>query len=493
MGDLALEQLQDLAKQGSMSAMDDLLMIGSPKAARALAELAGSDDAATAEAAAWRVAATLTQEEVLAELIDDPVTFVSEDADRDYAWLTESGHFPPSPSVTRLVSRIARLIHLTSKNNLPDPLPKLHPAISAPLCGVTCQRLQDVRRQRIPRELVTAANRALGRDVFVWDAGKFRADYSKEATRLAPGGVLRAPRLGTTLELVASPPLAGTTRGELMIGMVSELAVSDAKAVAEGKVAEKIDAFLRAYVERTSCPAGTLAMLNATPVTIKLVLLHGLAADKAPSVEEWRAGHSRAFFGHRWVYVSARFLLVVLFGLSVCGWWDGVRGGQASVQAVVGTAIMLSVSYGMWRVVHVGRLGRGPWYARDVGLTTVFAPLRLLAELLELLRGRRPAPELLRSFLSLGFTPGLIFFSSVMLIRWLPLPVVVVVWAALVIGILARLLTIADGSREAPLRDVDMLVSAYRADEPDAGSVLRLIGYMKRSRLVEPPATAVDG
>ncbi|RCJ37309.1 hypothetical protein A6770_14330 [Nostoc minutum NIES-26] len=135
MGDLAVPALASLAANGSVEAMDDLLTIGTPDAAKALVPLLWQQDDRIAARAAWCLAALLHQPNVEEGLRDYSLTEEQRRADK-LNWIWQPFNEPASSAVPLIAGRIAYLIEKAPIEIAPTIPPALDPRLVIPLCSI---------------------------------------------------------------------------------------------------------------------------------------------------------------------------------------------------------------------------------------------------------------------------------------------------------------------------------------------------------------------
>ncbi|MBW4625596.1 MAG: NACHT domain-containing protein [Brasilonema octagenarum HA4186-MV1] len=143
MGDLAVPALAFLAANGSVEAMDDLLTIGTPEAAKALVPLLWQEDESKAGRAAWRLAALLHQPNVEDVLRDYTLTEEQRRADKlDSIW--EPFNEPANSALPIIAGRIAYLMEKAPIETAPATPPALDPRLVIPLCSIQLVREMDL-------------------------------------------------------------------------------------------------------------------------------------------------------------------------------------------------------------------------------------------------------------------------------------------------------------------------------------------------------------
>lgn len=138
MGDLAVDVLRSLAPH-HLTAMEDLFIIGSPHAAKALASLLEGNSPFKQQRAAWYLASLLLQPGV-EEALHSGISEVQHN-DTSLNWIWEPFGEPSGSPFSSVIGQIASLI--SSGNSLveaiPNPLPPLDPRLIIPLCAVHLQ------------------------------------------------------------------------------------------------------------------------------------------------------------------------------------------------------------------------------------------------------------------------------------------------------------------------------------------------------------------
>ncbi len=479
LGDLAVERLRDIAQQ-DVRALDDLLAVGSTRAATAIAELVASEVEAVAQPAAWRLSAVLMRRDLARHLTREPVVPPDDPDDAEYFWVADGGSFRYQPPMRTLIARVARLIATTPSEGLPDRVIPVHPSIGAPLCAVLCERLQDAAGKPVTNELLAAANECLGRKTVVAAEGGFKATYPKDVVRRPPGRLLVPSTLADALD--ATPPRRGVSRGELLVGVVSELASTKPEESAWSP--DGCDAFLQKYVGRTGCPKRTIALLNGMPPAVKLLVLHGLVAKEKPGKDDWCGFSSRPFFGPRWLYQLAQFVAVILLGLAGVGWWQIAQEqlfDQATLLATVG---LISLIYATWEVGKALRDGP-PFYPRVVAMLVIMAPFGVLVELPDLVRRRTSVRYFGEILPFVPAAPALVVLTTIAVSGWVPAFVPAALWAGAMFVAWLRLRSINDASVSEALRDVSRYLDSHPVMEGDASEVEHLLLHARHSRRTE--------
>jgi len=113
MGDLAVHSLMSLAESGSFDALDDLLAIGTPRAAEALVSELWHTNTVIAGRAAWRVAILLAQPNIESALRDYPLTAQQRSAE-SLTWVWEPFGEPINSSLPVIAGRVALLLTLAT-------------------------------------------------------------------------------------------------------------------------------------------------------------------------------------------------------------------------------------------------------------------------------------------------------------------------------------------------------------------------------------------
>jgi hypothetical protein len=134
MGDLAVNDLAKLA-ESSIKAFEDLVSIGTPDAALALAGFLWHINPSIAERSAWYLAALLAQPGVEDALRNYSITEAQRRANY-LDWLWQPFDEPPNSSLPIITGRIAYLVEHTAIPSIPKPLPLLDNRIVIPLCFI---------------------------------------------------------------------------------------------------------------------------------------------------------------------------------------------------------------------------------------------------------------------------------------------------------------------------------------------------------------------
>lgn len=482
LGDLAVDALQGLGSAGHAVALDDLVAIGSPRAGRALARLVVAAPTAVAVPAAWRAAATLSNSAVMQDLREKPIKVMPSNADRQYLWISRSRHFGGLEQSSDLIARMARMISASKRDQLPTTSLAVHPAISVPLCGVQCASLRKLCRQNVSKDLVSAANGLLGKPVFTFDGGGFRGDFAKDATRLSPGGVLQVASLADTLDLGLGPHVHGQTRGDLLIGVLSELSAKENDDASDPDPAA-VESFLRTYVERANIPLRTLALLNGMPAAARMLLLHGLIGEHAPTTSGWSGGEARQFFGRHWVFVLAEIAGAAVWLVALYGYAQTLQSAAGILELVGATLLAMSMLAGTRRILTAIRFGARPSVPRNVGLIVLVSTLGVVFEGVALIRGRTTLRDFRDVVLVAGFTPGIVLFTIVATPASVPAWLTAAAWLVVFVALGCRVAALNKGSAEtAPLRDVDLYIARYPPDSVEVRSVYHLAEYLRQHR-----------
>ncbi|MFN6566892.1 NACHT domain-containing protein [Dendronalium sp. ChiSLP03b] len=155
MGDLAVSALAYLVA-GSTEAMDDLLTIGTPDAAKALVPLLWKQDDRIAARAAWRLAALLHQPNVEDELRNYSLTEEQRRADK-LDWIWQPFDESASSAVSLIAGRVAYLMEKAPIEVAPTTPPELDPRLVIPLCSIPLigqMNLSALKKEKPTPELV---------------------------------------------------------------------------------------------------------------------------------------------------------------------------------------------------------------------------------------------------------------------------------------------------------------------------------------------------
>lgn len=478
-GDLAIDALESLAANGSVAAMDDLLAIGTPKAARALAQLVARPHDGVARPAAWRLGAILATE-ARDGLLDEPIEIHLTEEDQDYMWLADNGAYVwPSP-LRGLIARTARLLGTTPDRFVPSDPPHLHPGLVVPLCGIDCSALPRVAEQPPRPETIEAAAEIFGgRRFAVTGDGEFRAEHERGTTLISPGSILghAAP-----VELLQNPPARGNTCGELLRGVVSELAACDCDDDAEKELTDAVERFINCYLDQADCPKVTRTLIGAVTVPTRLLLLHGLTAKQRPTREEWQAGNALAFMPKRWQRAVARVLLVALGVAAAWGMWRTVRDHEVSLLSAAAIIGLLGTAYGTYRILRAAARARTATFAREYVMILLLAlPLGLIAGFGRLWRRRWPL--LPAGFVALmPFSPGIVALSTTGIADWVHWALPAAVWLLIIVGTFARFAKVVQSTAGSPLGDVGRFVRTHPPESREMRSLRHLIETHLRRR-----------
>ena len=136
MGDLAVSALRDFAALGSHTAMDGLLAIATPDAAKAFAYLLWNADENMAVRAAWRLAALLPQPNIEDGLRDYPIA--EECKQKEWLdWIWEPFEEPANSALPIIAGRIAYLIsEIQFELSRTESSLQLDPRLIVPICAI---------------------------------------------------------------------------------------------------------------------------------------------------------------------------------------------------------------------------------------------------------------------------------------------------------------------------------------------------------------------
>lgn len=134
MGDLAVPILADLAKKGSIEALDDLQTLSVPQAAKILTYLLWSEKNSLASQAAWRLGGLLTKPGVSHILRNYPLT-ENERNTRALNWIWDPFSEFRGSSMPIIAGRVAYLINQSPVETAPKSS-KLDPRLIIPLCSI---------------------------------------------------------------------------------------------------------------------------------------------------------------------------------------------------------------------------------------------------------------------------------------------------------------------------------------------------------------------
>lgn len=154
MGDLAVSVLVGLYAQGLETAMDALLAIGTPDAAKALLPLLWDTDYNLAARAAWRLAALLPEPNVEEVLRNYPIA----EEQRRANWIDWIWQPFEEPADSALPVITGRLAYLMTSSPVAEALagfeeqPKLDPRIVIPLCAIETVREIDLSDYEILKQ-----------------------------------------------------------------------------------------------------------------------------------------------------------------------------------------------------------------------------------------------------------------------------------------------------------------------------------------------------
>lgn len=155
MGDLAVRDLVALAERGSIEAVDDLRVVGTPQAASALVPLLWAEGQDLAVRTAWRLGALLGSEAVESALRELDLTEQQKsDEWLDWVWAPFSG--PEASALPIIAGRIGNLV-LAEPADAPM-VEVLDPRLSLALCvasvesGVDLEPLWNWGKESTPRE-----------------------------------------------------------------------------------------------------------------------------------------------------------------------------------------------------------------------------------------------------------------------------------------------------------------------------------------------------
>jgi hypothetical protein len=149
-GELAVLDLRSLAEAGCASAVDDLLTIGTPGAAEALAPLLWHNSSEIAGRAAFAIAALFQSPEAFAALGD-----VKVDHPQEAEWVWQPFETHEQTAIPVIAGRVASL--LLSAHELADlPDAKLDPRLLLPVCAETGNELTVVGSLKDFRQLSIA-------------------------------------------------------------------------------------------------------------------------------------------------------------------------------------------------------------------------------------------------------------------------------------------------------------------------------------------------
>ncbi|BAZ09446.1 signal transduction protein [Calothrix sp. NIES-4071] len=135
MGDLAVPALEPYLKNGSIKAMDDLVTIGTPDAAKVLVPLLWHQDETTATDAAWRLGALLNKPNVENVLRDYKLKEGEQQA-TGMNWVWQPFKEPENSALPHIAGRIAYLIAKSEVDIIPPKQIFLDPRVVVPLCSI---------------------------------------------------------------------------------------------------------------------------------------------------------------------------------------------------------------------------------------------------------------------------------------------------------------------------------------------------------------------
>ena len=137
MGDLAIGELSKLAEAGHIRAIDDLMMIGTPEAARAILPFLWSKDDLFAGESAWYLG-TLISNPATEELLHRVQLTPEQTISNQWDWIWEPFPTPHNSSLPKITARIAELLnqHVRSVEGRGDaPLRSVDPRLTIPICA----------------------------------------------------------------------------------------------------------------------------------------------------------------------------------------------------------------------------------------------------------------------------------------------------------------------------------------------------------------------
>jgi hypothetical protein len=128
MGEQAIPVLAERAKQGLLSAVDDIAAVGTASAGLALAKLVSREDNIAVHAA-WRLAALIDNEEVEEELVLSDLDLSRIEGRYDWVWKP----FEQGEPLQSIMARVAYLIDNSDKDQIPRDVDDIDPRIALPV------------------------------------------------------------------------------------------------------------------------------------------------------------------------------------------------------------------------------------------------------------------------------------------------------------------------------------------------------------------------
>ncbi|MFC7535073.1 NACHT domain-containing protein [Actinoplanes sp. GCM10030250] len=171
MGEQAITALTSLARAGSLPALDDLAVVGTPAASEALASMLWDDDA-SALRSAWHLATLIQNSEIEAGLILSDVTIRPDSRCLDWVW--QPFHQSGSEKLRIIAGRIAYLIDHGDIEHIPHGVERIDPRLAIPL-GIVVAVSETTSEDTTPSDQLMREFESLGLNVRQfpnWSAGE---------------------------------------------------------------------------------------------------------------------------------------------------------------------------------------------------------------------------------------------------------------------------------------------------------------------------------
>jgi hypothetical protein len=144
MGDIAVSELEPIAKSGNLKAIDDLYRIGTPNAAKALISLLWDKDIEIAVSSAWRLASLIANPDIERNI--DYVQFSNQAVEKhdETDWIWKPFETLTLPATSTIVRRVAYLIN-TKDIATPKTILRLDPRLAIPTVLIFFELSQKIK------------------------------------------------------------------------------------------------------------------------------------------------------------------------------------------------------------------------------------------------------------------------------------------------------------------------------------------------------------
>ncbi|BAZ09447.1 signal transduction protein [Calothrix sp. NIES-4071] len=416
MGDLAVPALAPYLKNGSIKAMDDLVTIGTPDAAKVLVPLLWHQDETIATDAAWRLGALLNKPNAENVLRD----YKLKDEERKAAWIDwiwQPFNEPENSALPQIAGRVAYLIEKCEVDRIPAKQISLDPRVIVPLCSI--QLAGQLNLSALKTEQPTSG---------LVDTLKSLSSYSKDKSFLD----------------------IDSQDGSKRYKVIEEAALF--LAVASAEIPNLFDlqaSFVEEILQTIKINTKYRSLWAALPLEIKLNLLTRFLTPQVdkPEPRDWTNIYRpvKYQFGNSWHYRA----LVVLF-TAIC-----VIAVSSMVSIILNSPVLFSWINALVLLAAMLIIGMNSWcflFKNDIFdtcredvhsmLFIIFSPIAVTIMLiLDLLKKERNFIDLYDYILAFGFTfwfPIEAYFMTIIMLKFiLPIHVILIwlIWIASV-GIL---------------------------------------------------------